>query len=57
MEFELMFACLFFLQHQEKPYCNGCYQRLFGQEGFRQGVLRTKQVALQPEDEQTAAEK
>ena len=38
-----MCVCVFpFLQYQEKLYCNGCYQLLFGQEqeGFRKGASK-----------------
>ncbi|XP_064387953.1 ras association domain-containing protein 4-like isoform X2 [Halichondria panicea] len=44
-------------KHQEKPYCNSCYQLLFGQEGFRKGVLMASKVGPDAVNKQSVAEK
>ena len=31
-------------QHRERPYCNGCYQRLFGPDGYRPGSIEPRKV-------------
>ncbi len=44
-------------QHQEKPYCNGCYQLLFGQEGFRNGGVHvTSKIGPDAVNKQPAPE-
>lgn len=30
--------------HRERPYCNGCYQRLFGPDGYRPGSIEPRKV-------------
>ena len=43
-------------QHVGDPYCNNCYQRCFGPDGFRQGCVEPRKVKMN-DDEQTASEK
>lgn len=32
--------------HLDKPYCNGCYQSMFGPEGFRQGTVEPRKIVI-----------
>ena len=36
-------------QHRERPYCNGCYQRLFGPDGYRPGSIEPRKVLRKAE--------
>jgi hypothetical protein len=44
---------LLLFQHRERPYCNGCYQKLFGPDGYRPGSssIEPRKVLKRPKAE------
>ena len=50
--------CPLQLQHHDKPYCNGCYQMLFGPEGYRADSIEPRKVLKKADSgDMSAAEK